>query len=267
MVEHARRIRRKRDSRALIGQLRRALVHGDGEARLSHGQGGRQAADAASDDRDFHVFRSSFVTKGDSGRTGFPMTQPGWSTSSQCPTKPGNKCRCYRSTPCPDNRRGFFASDGHRNSQPSQAGWNARTTTFEQLDDDRALEGLQRELPRTTVQGVNQSISLHSAKEDRVMTTQGNVQAVNINDLKRYSPEARVNQPLLNSKDLVTRMNCYEPGQITPLHIHPERRRGRVLRRGSGGGDIRGAGRRAVAARQHREPAGRARAPYRSRAR
>jgi quercetin dioxygenase-like cupin family protein len=47
------------------------------------------------------------------------------------------------------------------------------------------------------------------------------VQAVNINDLKRYSPEARVNQPLLSSKDLITRMNCYEPGQITPLHMHP----------------------------------------------
>jgi len=53
------------------------------------------------------------------------------------------------------------------------------------------------------------------------MTTQGTVQAININDLKRYSPEARVNQPVLSSKDLVTRMNCYEPGQITPLHIHP----------------------------------------------
>jgi quercetin dioxygenase-like cupin family protein len=53
------------------------------------------------------------------------------------------------------------------------------------------------------------------------MTTQGNVQAVNINDVKRYAPEARVNQPLLSSKDLVTRINCYEPGQITPLHLHP----------------------------------------------
>lgn len=53
------------------------------------------------------------------------------------------------------------------------------------------------------------------------MVTQGNVQAVNINDLKRYAPETRVNQPLLSSKDLVTRMNCYEPGQITPLHSHP----------------------------------------------
>ena len=53
------------------------------------------------------------------------------------------------------------------------------------------------------------------------MTTKGTVQAVNINDLKRYSREARVNQPLLSSHDLVTRMNCYEPGQVTPVHIHP----------------------------------------------
>jgi len=54
------------------------------------------------------------------------------------------------------------------------------------------------------------------------MTAKGIVQALNINALKRYSPEARVNQPLLDSNDLVTRMNCYEPGQITPLHIHPD---------------------------------------------
>jgi hypothetical protein len=37
------------------------------------------------------------------------------------------------------------------------------------------------------------------------MTTQGSVQAVNINELKRYAAEARVNQPLLSSADLVTR--------------------------------------------------------------
>src|SRR5690606_35324909 len=23
------------------------------------------------------------------------------------------------------------------------------------------------------------------------------------------------------SKDLVTRLNCYEPGQVTPTHVHP----------------------------------------------
>ena len=54
------------------------------------------------------------------------------------------------------------------------------------------------------------------------MARQANVQAVNINDLKRYSPEARTNQPVVTSKDMVTRMNCYEPGQITPLHMHPD---------------------------------------------
>ena len=54
------------------------------------------------------------------------------------------------------------------------------------------------------------------------MTTLPEVHAVNINELKRYAPDARVNQPLLSSKDLVTRMNCYEPGQITPLHMHPD---------------------------------------------
>jgi len=53
------------------------------------------------------------------------------------------------------------------------------------------------------------------------MEAKGNVQALNINPLKRYSPQARVNQPLLSSKDLVTRMNCYEPGQATPFHVHP----------------------------------------------
>ncbi len=54
------------------------------------------------------------------------------------------------------------------------------------------------------------------------MATTGRVQSLNINDLKRYSPEARVNQPLIDSKDFVTRMNCYEPGQVTPFHVHPD---------------------------------------------
>ena len=53
------------------------------------------------------------------------------------------------------------------------------------------------------------------------MTAESAAQAININDLKRYASAARVNQPLLASHDLVTRMNCYEPGQVTPLHAHP----------------------------------------------
>ncbi|MCC7082756.1 MAG: cupin domain-containing protein [Burkholderiales bacterium] len=54
------------------------------------------------------------------------------------------------------------------------------------------------------------------------MTTPSCAPALNINDLKRFSPLARVNLALLQSKDLVTRMNCYEPGQVTPVHMHPE---------------------------------------------
>ena len=34
------------------------------------------------------------------------------------------------------------------------------------------------------------------------MTTPGNVQAVNINDLKRYSPDARVNLPVLRQNSI-----------------------------------------------------------------
>jgi quercetin dioxygenase-like cupin family protein len=53
------------------------------------------------------------------------------------------------------------------------------------------------------------------------MSAKPSAPALNINDLKRYSSEARVNLPLLRTKDLVTRMNCYEPGQATPVHMHP----------------------------------------------
>ncbi len=51
--------------------------------------------------------------------------------------------------------------------------------------------------------------------------TIGTVQTLNVNTLKKYSHEARVNLPLIASKDFVTRMNCYEPGQVTPFHVHP----------------------------------------------
>ena len=53
------------------------------------------------------------------------------------------------------------------------------------------------------------------------MEVKGSVQALNINAFKRYSPQARVNQSLVASNDLVTRLNCYEPGQVTPFHVHP----------------------------------------------
>ena len=45
------------------------------------------------------------------------------------------------------------------------------------------------------------------------MTTTANVQTLNINDLKRFSSEARVNMPLITSQDLATRMNFTSPGR------------------------------------------------------
>lgn len=54
------------------------------------------------------------------------------------------------------------------------------------------------------------------------MEVKGSVKLVNVDSFKRYSPQARVNQLLIESNDLVTRINCYEPGQITPFHVHPK---------------------------------------------
>ena len=54
------------------------------------------------------------------------------------------------------------------------------------------------------------------------MATPDNVQSVDINDPKRNSPAARVNLPPLDSKGSRPRMNCYEQGQVTPLHMHPD---------------------------------------------
>jgi quercetin dioxygenase-like cupin family protein len=53
------------------------------------------------------------------------------------------------------------------------------------------------------------------------MAKTGPVQSLNIKSLIKYSSDARTNQPLLASSDFVTRMNCYEPGQVTPFHVHP----------------------------------------------
>lgn len=47
------------------------------------------------------------------------------------------------------------------------------------------------------------------------------VQLVNMNEHARFSTHERVNQQLMASNELVTRMNCYESGQITPMHTHP----------------------------------------------
>jgi len=44
---------------------------------------------------------------------------------------------------------------------------------------------------------------------------------VNVAEAAAFSPDARVNREIMATGTLVTRMNCYEPGQVTPMHMHP----------------------------------------------
>lgn len=46
--------------------------------------------------------------------------------------------------------------------------------------------------------------------------------SVNVAAAAHFSPDARVNEELMATAGLVVRMNCYEPGQVTPTHMHPE---------------------------------------------
>jgi len=47
-------------------------------------------------------------------------------------------------------------------------------------------------------------------------------QCLNLAEAATFSPEARVNREVMATKDMVVRMNCYEPGQVTPMHKHPD---------------------------------------------
>lgn len=44
---------------------------------------------------------------------------------------------------------------------------------------------------------------------------------VNVAEAATFSADARVNREIMATDTLVTRMNCYEPGQVTPMHMHP----------------------------------------------
>ena len=44
---------------------------------------------------------------------------------------------------------------------------------------------------------------------------------VNIAEAAHFSPDMRVNEEVMATPTMVTRMNCYEPGQVTPMHLHP----------------------------------------------
>ena len=45
---------------------------------------------------------------------------------------------------------------------------------------------------------------------------------INLADIMKFSTDARVNQGVLSTDRLMVRMNCYEPGQVTPMPMHPE---------------------------------------------
>lgn len=54
------------------------------------------------------------------------------------------------------------------------------------------------------------------------MTAKKAARAVRLAEAMRFSPEARTNQEIMATDTMVVRMNCYEPGQVTPMHLHPD---------------------------------------------
>jgi quercetin dioxygenase-like cupin family protein len=54
------------------------------------------------------------------------------------------------------------------------------------------------------------------------MTSTRKARVVNVAKAAKFSPDARVNEQLMATDTLMTRMNCYEPGQVTPMHMHPK---------------------------------------------
>ena len=60
--------------------------------------------------------------------------------------------------------------------------------------------------------------------------------AVNVTEVAAFLADARVNQELLSTKDAINHLNCYELGQVTPLHKHPNE--GGVLHSIEGSGEV-----------------------------
>lgn len=48
------------------------------------------------------------------------------------------------------------------------------------------------------------------------------MEQLNISDLIEFAQPKRVRKKLLGSKRIVGELLCYEPGQSTPLHQHPQ---------------------------------------------
>src|SRR5262245_58508250 len=48
------------------------------------------------------------------------------------------------------------------------------------------------------------------------------MEQLNVGELIEFSADKRVRKKLLGSKRIVGELLCYEPGQATPLHQHPQ---------------------------------------------
>jgi len=52
------------------------------------------------------------------------------------------------------------------------------------------------------------------------MAAEDDAYCVNIDEASAFSAKTRVNRELMATNDTVVHMNCYEPGQMTPMHKH-----------------------------------------------
>ncbi|MDD9927053.1 MAG: cupin domain-containing protein [Rhodospirillaceae bacterium] len=66
------------------------------------------------------------------------------------------------------------------------------------------------------------------------MAAKDTATVIALSDAIGFSPDARVNKELLTASMAEVRMNCYEPGQITPMHMHPDEEEVMIVIEGRG---------------------------------
>ena len=57
--------------------------------------------------------------------------------------------------------------------------------------------------------------------ETATPTLAGGAQVFDLHALKAFAPDKRVRTMLFKTDQLWSEMACYEPGQSTPMHMHP----------------------------------------------
>lgn len=72
------------------------------------------------------------------------------------------------------------------------------------------------------------------------MSDNDGARSVNVTEAINFSPHARTSQEIMATGNLVTRMNCYEPGQATPQHMHPDEDETLYVVEGSGSVTVEG---------------------------